>query len=218
MLISYLNLRAAIGIFAILLPPVVYVVGYLSGTMLQPSISAYYHVDQTRDIFVAVLCAIGVFLFCYSGYPSENWVHKLMGLAAVGVAMCPTYTDKYLMTQYEKNIAVAHLVCAVLLMVLMAFTALVLFPKNQNATPMADKTKLQNAWRYRICGIVIVAALGFYGLRLGYYALIQQDLPNDSTLYWVEFIAIWAFGIAWLLKSHLIGSLITRFMPPRSRA
>ena len=73
MMVSYLNLRGAIGLFALLLPVTVVGVGLMLGEPQRSSISSYYHYAPTRDIFVAILCAIGVFLSCYSGYSDQIW-------------------------------------------------------------------------------------------------------------------------------------------------
>ena len=54
------------------------------------SISAYYYTSM-RDVFVGVLAAIGVFLFCYRGPDKkDNFWTNVAGLCAVGIGLFPT--------------------------------------------------------------------------------------------------------------------------------
>ncbi len=216
MLVSYLNLRAAIGLLAILLPIVVSIVGASLGEPIRTSISSYYHYAPTRDVFVASLCSIGVFLGCYSGYwhqdwrRNEVWIHKVMGVAAILVGMCPTFQDGITNNKYLVFLSHVHIGAAVVLMVLMAVMAFWMFPLNQEATKLdkdeqiAVTKKAFNAWVYRICGAVIATVLVFFGFHI----LLVPKSPTDTTLFYVEWIAIWGFGVAWLWKSHLLSDVI----------
>ncbi len=160
LLVSYLSLRAAIGVCAIGLPIAVLSIGAIFGIPLQSSISAYYHIEQTRNIFVAALCAIGVFLLTYNGYKSEKYLNKIMGLAAIGVAFFPTSTPNTLPPSLEYTIGILHGISAVILFLGMVFLAYYWFPKNQSATKNLTEADKQNNTRgYRVCALVIVAAL-----------------------------------------------------------
>lgn len=229
MLRSYLNLRAAIGLLAIALPISVSVVGWLTGEPIRTSISSYYHYAFTRDVFVASLFAIGVFLICYSGYDykdwrrNEVWLHRFMGMAAILVGMCPTFQNKVTVGNYLIFLSHVHIGAAVILMVLMAVMALWMFPLNQELTKLDEDEQVAaakkecNAWVYRGCGFVIAAVLIFYGL----YFLIARPGKTDTTLFYVEWIAIWGFGVAWLWKSHLLSvvvkSISDRFAAPSKK-
>ena len=210
LLISYLNLRAAIGVCAIGLPITVLSVGALYGIPQQSSISAYYHVEQTRNIFVAALCAIGVFLLTYNGYKSEKYLNKIMGLAAIGVAFFPTSTPSTPRPSLEYNIGMLHNISAVILFLGMTFLSYYWFPKNQSATKdLTSKDKQRNARGYQACALVIAAALVFFAARaLIYLVFLRQKIPNDSTLFWVELVSILAFGVAWFIKSHAISRVV----------
>jgi hypothetical protein len=198
-LISYFNLRAAIGLCAMLLPLFTLA---LNGFVIQSSISAYYHINATRDIFVASLCVIGVFLLTYEGYTDERWVTNIMGLAAIGTGLFPTARDDLSTTW----VSVAHYVCAAILFLGMALLALEFFPRNQSVTPLSTPTKRFNGIIYQLCGAVILFALG---VLVGCYVTLgEAQIKNSTILFWVEFVSVEAFGVAWFWKSHALFRLL----------
>ena len=96
------TLRAAIGVLGLALPWAL-ALGenlrdrYLSSGsaagrwILEGSISAYYHTGM-REVFVAILAALGIFLLCYKG--PEKWdvlAAKIAGASAILVALLPTH-------------------------------------------------------------------------------------------------------------------------------
>jgi hypothetical protein len=202
LLLSYLNIRAVIGALAIILPPLVLVLNWNS--KIESSISAYYHVPATHDVFVAVMCAIGLFLFCYNGYSDESYLHKLMGLGAIGIGLCPTafFDDKNVL--HTNIFATIHSISAVVLFAGMAVMSFFFFTRNQDASGLSDKHKVFNAKIYRACGGIIAVVGLLYGSRIIYFLMIAPPVPRDSSLFIVEWISIWSFGIAWFLKSHIL--------------
>ena len=67
LVLSYLSIRRSLGLLGLLLPILLGPVGWLTlGIDIQENMSSYYH-TPLRDVFVGVLCAIGIFLFCYAG-------------------------------------------------------------------------------------------------------------------------------------------------------
>src|SRR5262245_5003850 len=91
LVLSYLSLRKAIGLLGACLPFVLAIgLFVLDGKGLQGSISGYYHTEM-RDVFVGILCAIGVFLLSYRGYESEDRIAGNLACAfAIGTALFPT--------------------------------------------------------------------------------------------------------------------------------
>ncbi len=176
----------------------------LNGFVIQSSISAYYHIDATRDIFVGSLCVIGVFLLTYEGYANERWVTNIMGLAAIGTGLFPTARD-----QVSTWVSVAHYVCAAILFCGMALLALEFFPKNQTVTRLSSPTKHLNGIIYRLCGAVILLAL--VALVIFYVTLGEAGIRNSTILFWIEFASIEAFGIAWFWKSHALTRVLKLF-------
>src|ERR1700740_374365 len=94
LVLSYLELRKAVGIIGFALPFVL-VFGrmLLQGPGIQSSISGYYYTDM-RNVFVGSLCAIGVFLMSTRAYDRNDQLAGIMPCVfAVGVALFPTPPD-----------------------------------------------------------------------------------------------------------------------------
>lgn len=216
MVVSYLNVRFAIGLLAGLLPVLVLIIHWVYQTDMQESISAFYHVPQARNWFVSVLCCVSVSLLCYRGYSkrlqmpilsfiSETTLHRMMGVAAFGVGMLPTTCFPQAKTVCPSSLtpidiiaANCHLICAFSLFFCMALVALFYFPNFQSQTKKLDlRAQKINAAIYRVCGGIIV-------LVGGVWAILKIFQIHSVDLFWVEFICVWAFGIAWLAKSHFI--------------
>ncbi|MFK7945565.1 MAG: hypothetical protein AB8B85_22015, partial [Paracoccaceae bacterium] len=90
MAVDYLILRRFLGLLGILLPIVLIAEWLLFEECLRTSISAFYFSGR-RDVFVGIMCAIGIFLLCYRGHNGwENWVANFAGLGAIGVGLLPT--------------------------------------------------------------------------------------------------------------------------------
>ena len=93
------TLRALIGYVGVSLPFVLVFGENLRDVLLseaanrvfiEGSISAYFHTGM-REVFVGSLCAIGVFLVCYSGYARwDSLAARVAGVCALVVAIFPT--------------------------------------------------------------------------------------------------------------------------------
>jgi len=88
---TYRYLRVGMAVLAGALPFLLLIVGGIYGIHVQDTMSHYYHVnDTTRNLFVGILWALGVFLVLYVGINRwENGLLNLAGFCAVGVAMVP---------------------------------------------------------------------------------------------------------------------------------
>ena len=53
---------------------------------------------------------------------------------------------------------------------------------------------------YRICGVVILACIALIGL----YFWLPRDtgISAIKPVFWLESIALWAFGISWFVKGE----------------
>jgi hypothetical protein len=207
---SYLSLRFGIGFIAFVLPVAILLIAGFNRVPFKASISAYYHVPSTRDVFVAALSIIGVFLITYRGYnTAERRFSSLQGLAALGVAFFPT-TDPT--SNLPGWVGWVHYLSAGTLFVLMALFAFVFFPKNNSATRMTEAEQKNNNAIYLVCGTLISLVLLVVAIGYVFFAWRKQPIPADSWLYLGEWIGIWAFAIAWLTKGHTL-TLIRGFKP-----
>jgi hypothetical protein len=200
-LISYLSLRKAIGIIGFALPFVLAFGKFLlQGPGIQRSISSYYHTDM-RNVFVGSLCAIGVFLMSYRGYESKDEIAgRLASIFAIGVALVPTSPDTG-GSSLEKLIGGLHLSFAGLLFLTFAYFSLVLFTKTDlGKTPTPRKLKRNMV--YRFCGYTIVACI----FLIAFVAIpaVKKLVEWLSPVFWLEAVAVVAFGVSWLVKGETI--------------
>lgn len=201
LVMSYLDLRKAIGIIGMSLP---FVLAFgkiiIDGPGIQSSMSAYYYTIM-GDVFVGSLCAIAVFLMSYRGYePMDSTAGKLASIFAIGTALFPT-TPPTDATSAQMVIAIFHGIFAASLFLAFAFFCLVLFRKtNPNKPPTSQKIKRN--FVYTICGIGILICVAA--------AVLVNFLPEDSTIlrwmpiFWLETLAILFFGLSWFVKGEAI--------------
>lgn len=210
LVISYLNLRKMVGGLAFLLP-IVLAVGYswCCSDPLPGSISAYYGTHM-RDIFVGTLCVIALFLFAYRGYDGKDNVYGDLGaLFALGVAFFPSPDPRLF-------IKVIHYISAVAFLLILAYYARYLFTKGKE--PLSCKKKRRNKI-YRRSAVVIFASVvliiiykgvgwvakpeGGAGEGNWIWAAIEA-IERIKPVFVLETVALWAFGIAWLIKGEAI--------------
>ena len=191
---NYLFLRRAIGFLGIGLPFVL-VFGKLvvDGGGLLNSISGYYY-SGMRDVWVGVMCAIGVFLLSYRGYGRvDDIAGNIAAVAAVGVALFPTTPANGDRT--DEIIGFLHLGFAAVFFLTLAFFCIVLFTKSDKEIPGARKPARNQL--YVASGVIMLVCLALIVLC----GLVFDEQTKD--LYpalWLESVAILAFGVAWLTK------------------
>ncbi|MGA8367060.1 MAG: DUF998 domain-containing protein [Candidatus Acidiferrales bacterium] len=198
---SYLELRKAVGVIGFALPTVLALGKILSqGPGLQTSVSGYYYTDM-GNVFVGSLCAIGVFLMSTKGYDrKDDFAGILACVFAIGVALFPT-TPYVGATSAEKVVGALHLTFAALLFLTFAFFSLKLFTKTDpNKTP--TRQKLQRNIVYRVCGWTILASIAVIAaVKL---TPLGAHLACLVPVFWLESLAIEAFGVSWLTKGETI--------------
>jgi hypothetical protein len=185
---SYLFLRRAIGLIGLALPFVLILGKQLvQGGDLVGSLSGYYYTDL-RDVLVGAMCAAGVFLLAYYGHDRvDNLVSTVAGVGAIGLALFPTTPD-HDVTPWDRTSGVLHLVFAAVFFVSLAYFCLRLFPHDGEQPPGTGVV-------YRVCGVVILVCLVLIAVTKA-LGLLPALLPA----LWLESVAVWAFGVAWLVK------------------
>ena len=202
---SYLALRWIIGVLAITLPLVLVIWEFISCECddILSSISNYYHSDA-GDYFVGIVFAIAVFLFTYRGYAkgkewiSDNYAGYLTCLFLLGVALFPTG---------DSWIGQAHLTFATLAFLMLAYFCFVLFVKtNVQPGEVLPKLKRRRNMVYRICGAIIVLCIVLIGAYL-WFLQDEESISDLSPVFWLEWLALWAFGISWFVKGKALRML-----------
>lgn len=222
--IAVRSLRRAIGLIAVLLPWTLVVserlrhvlfgdrVG-LAGPWIERSISAYYHTG-VREIFVGALGAIGVFLLAYRGIQRiDDVASNLAGFLALVVAALPTYeppldpklnpTDSVTLFSDARHpdptiVGRIHFAAAALLFTTLAYMSLFLFTRTNQVVPTPQK-RARNVV-YVVSGVTIVAAIA----AIAVVKLTNVEDHLAGIVFWLETVAMTAFGISWLTKSEII--------------
>ncbi|MDI9882753.1 hypothetical protein [Flectobacillus longus] len=201
-LISYVKIRQLIGWLGILLPIAMLLESTLyCESSIRQSISHYYY-SNLGDVFVGVLTALAVFLYSYRGYEKEkdNQLTNLTALGALGVAYFPT--DGVEKGQWGDCSGIIpkivshyiHLASACLFFLTLAILLLYFFTRTSKGKLISKQKKLRNKI-YTICGITMLVCFGW---------IVIVSFWGNEHLFWQEFIALIAFGFAWLVKGELL--------------
>jgi hypothetical protein len=220
---SYLTLRKVVGYIGILLPFVLGIGNVIAGHTVPYSVSGYYY-SPMRNILVAALCVLGMFLIGYKGYDRlDSRVTNVAGGAAIGVALFPTSSPSFTPVW----VGHVHPFFAAVAMVSLALMALQFTqtspPQGQEVTASwledikrwgralifryqgpddkwGSKKKLRNRI-YSVCAWLILA-----GVILAFVQNFWTQSAKDVTqwLFWFESLSVVAFGFSWLVKGETI--------------
>ena len=200
---SYFTLRTIVGLLGMCLPFVVALGGMTFFDIpLQSSVSAYYYTGM-RDVLVGTLWAIAFFLFSYKGYDlTDEIAGKLCFLFAIGVSVFPTSPDGAT-DPHVLLIGFIHLVCAALLFITLTFYAIFLFTKtNPDVSP--TRRKIQRNIIYLICGLLMTLSILLMAALSLLPSAFTAALSAYQPVFWLEALAVFAFGISWFVKGKAI--------------
>ena len=192
---DYKALRLMVGIIALTLPVLVTLV---AGQEIA-SVSASYHTDA-RNYFVGLLFVVGALMLAYNGHSSlEALASKVGATSAIVVALIPT--DEF--CGESTRASTIHLAAAVLLFLILAWFCFGPFRKNTKGQP---GKKGRRAKFYFVCGSVMIVSMAV-GV-IGKFVWSCEELVTLNLTYWVEAIALGAFGVAWIVAGKIIPMLV----------
>jgi len=207
LIISFLAIRRAIGFLGILLPAVLLLGTLTIGrcTHVQESVSHYYYTIM-GDVLVGILCAVSLFLLCYKGYDLNDRVSSLLaGVFALGIAFfaASQNTDAQcsLFDLEPNRVRIAiHFISATLFFITLSYISLFLFTKSSGLKTERKKTRNR---LYRTCGVIMIAAIGLIAL-IKFIPSLDSFLAPYKPVFWLEWIALAAFGTSWLVKGKFM--------------
>jgi hypothetical protein len=224
---SYLLIRMIVGIIGILLP-LAFIIGEAvflrGGVHVRGSISAYYHTSM-RDVFVAGLCVTGFLLATYmSGQSNPDfWYSLLAGVAVLGVVFFPTERPNIqegaprcgttpmpegcspFQQQFgETLVAGIHFTLAVVFILSLAWICFLFAYREKQYKKDARMARILYS-----CGWTILLAVAW--VIVG--QLLNLTIWELTPLYIGEVVSVWAFGLAWLLKSRDLWATLGRPQP-----
>ena len=213
---SYAYLQKVVGVIAVALPFGVALGDWLlDGQALRGSISAYYY-GRTGGYFVGSLCALAVFFLSYDyrprpGHKIDNALSNVMSAAMIAVALLPTPSQGADAVGAPRLVGYAHKLSAAVVFGLLAVFSLYHFTKTagevtadmswqrrllrvfrndpQHSTATGNKIKRNKVFRF--CGWTIVACM---------VMIAVSDLFHLELVFWLESVAVLAFGCSWLVK------------------
>lgn len=186
--LAFLVTSFGIGLIAFFVPILLPLIGGYDGHY---SISYFYHVPATRDLFVGLLWSVGIFLVFYQGLSRwENLLLSLAGILLIGVAMVPTSS-----VQCSGEAFSLHAACAVGFF-LCLFVVAVFFSKKRLDYILWPPLKKRFALAYTVAGCAMI------GFPLLAYAIhFVEGRGCGHVIYWIEASAIYAFSFYWFVKT-----------------
>ena len=191
---TYFTLRWGIVVLSVAFPLILYFVGRFGARIpLQPSMSAYYgaHDGYMRNWFVAILFAVGSFLYLYKGYSTlENVALNIAGVSAAFVAMVPCgcwYDDGVTHNKMHAVFAVSFFACMSFCCLFCAGDTIGLLPTER------DRKRFTRL--YKTIGILLLASPAG--------ALLVSYASNQSTrkLFFIEAFGVCTVAAYWAVKS-----------------
>ncbi len=202
---TFLMLRRSIGYLGIVFPLIVFLGSLFFSDCDEglSSISAYYH-SNMRDVFVSVICVIGVFLFTYRGHNStENFAGNFACLFAFGIAFFPTdYPDKDFCMQCTKGAVkihpTLHGISAAAFFLILTYFAWKLFPKNEESHQDSPQRK-KRIKTYKTCATVMFVSIILIAIYKFFFQN-NESISRFDPVFYLEWAALWAFGISWIVR------------------
>ena len=196
---TYFTLRRGLGFMAFVFPLALLVGGGLD--QIQQSLSAYYHfarqdprpgAGDMRNVFVGILCAVGISLFLYKGYSrGENNALNIAGGAVILVAWVPMdWPEKASPTPMGEF----HKISAMVFFFAIGYVC-VRHAKDTLAD-LNDGTKRRMFRRaYYVTGSLILAVPAVIFVLFRWH-------PHWVLV--IEWAGVWIFAAFWLIKSYEI--------------
>lgn len=205
MVVSFMAIRRGVGLLGLLMP-ILLVAGlaFIFGEgRLEPSLSHYFY-TRIGGVFVGTLCVVAFFLYCYRGYNRADRVtSRLAAVFALTIAFFPADpAPLYSVVTYQCAywVCVVHFTAATLMFLTFAYISLFLFTKTDAPAAMTRRKRHRNLV-YRVCGVVMLIAL--VGIVLtGLVPAVALPLSPYHPIFFLEGIALWAFGLSWLVKGQ----------------
>ncbi len=197
-----------------------------------------YKGHHPRDIWLARLaglCAFGVAFSPTGGTGCEDFAGSairtfLTGTSGGELIVPPDVTGAASFDLWSALgvdsllLGAAHYASAAVMFAILAYYSLVVFTRNQKAGPedVEPARFTRKWWRnliYRACGVVIIGCLVALAVQ---FVALRGDIKTlwnaANGTFWVEAIALFAFGISWSVKGRIFAVLRDRGEPNPRRA
>jgi len=208
------TLRKLVGILGMLLPVLLYISvrWYTHHNTPIKSISHYYF-TRFGSIFIIIVSLLSIFLLVYKGKEKiDFYLSSLAGLAALTLLLLPAsnleikdhngsdFIVVTILREYGLRDTI-HDICGGIFMATLACMALFVFTKKNPALVPVTPQKLVRNKIYIVCGIIMMLAL--IAILVGW--ILNPEWFNAHRMtFWMESVALEAFGFSWLVKGEII--------------
>ncbi len=192
---TYITLRLGIAVLGFAFPLLLWIIGQTKGVDLQQSLSAYYHANPsdhtTRNWFVGILFAVGVFLYLYKGFSRlENYVLNAAGILALCIALIPMDWN----CGTECSFFTLHGISAITFFLCIAFVCVKCAPDTLYLLQDED-TRKKYRWVYKVLGTGMI-------LSPLIALIVNWTIPLFQYVIAIETVGIWIFATYWAVKSY----------------
>lgn len=214
LVLSYLDLRSLVGFLGLSLPFFCYFGAVFMGDPAYYDTISMYYYSSVRDLFVAIVAAMGLFLVTYGGYDRRDKViSTVAGLGALGVCLFPCeYPVEgppqgfFRLPPGTSN--VVHLSSAGTFFLFLALMSLFLFTASDGVVKKGSPKARRNL-TYRVTGGLIVATLVTIGALVA--KIPETALRESGALFWLESFMLLCFGVSWIVKGAAMHRFAVRF-------
>lgn len=226
---TMLRQRTGIGAIGIGLPIALLIGVCVFGVRMENSISEFFF-SELREVFTVSAAGAGLFLLAYEGHHKRGaeWltdrrVSVLSGFGVLlmtfipticGLACCygpTTLVDRILTNDTLQS--TLHLLSAGLFLAGLGVMSFFNFTRSNQIE--CDRFKARRNRVYRLSGAVIFAAIFVIGVvKLGMPARGAQWDAAWHFTFWAETVALWAFGVSWLIKGEALKWLFPALYDP----
>lgn len=215
-LTSQRSLRILIGILGILLPLLLPLVIWIDSGYWKPLFSiSHYYFTRSSPVFIIIVSLLAIFLLVYKGKkPIDFILSSLAGVFALILVVFPTDSitfqcsdpkHLYSLAIYPDSPfrAVVHYIGAAIFLSSLAAMSLFLFTKSDKPPHERGRAKRRRNRVFRTCGVLMVLAL-LVILANPLKIISNEDFDRYHLMFWMETVAVLAFGVSWLVKAELI--------------
>ena len=198
--ISYLTLRKSVGVLGMALPFIL-AIGYFildKDFRILNSISTYYHY-HIGNALVGILCGFALFLFAYRGHDKRDNIAGHLGcIFALGIAFFPNSPN-----DPGTLLNILHLISATSFFSVLIYFSLVLFTQSDKPKPYTKAKRNRNKVYY-FCGYTMLGCILTIAVYMLWIKGNSTRIDNLEPVFWLESLALFAFGFSWLTKGQAI--------------
>lgn len=210
------TLRKVVGILGMLLPVLLWLFVLVDSGHGSPMDSlSHYYFTRAASVFCVVVSLMAIFLIIYKGKePIDFYLSVIAGAFAFllvlfptdNIARCCDAATPYSLTNLNESgtRVLFHYISAAIFLFCLAIMSIFVFTKSDKTTATMTLNKKKRNLIFRICGIIMIIAMLIVFIG-GFFGVIPPDVYNAYNItFWMETIAIEAFGFSWLTKGGAV--------------